>query len=46
MLSITVADSSETTPANFCGRLESAYSLLWGSHRISGKGVGDTLNLL
>ena len=39
----------------FCGkfceklllaRLESAYSLIWGSHEIWGKGGGDTLALL
>ena len=27
-------------------RLESAYSLIWGSHKICGKGGGDTLALL
>ena len=27
-------------------RLESAYSLIWGSHKIWGKGGGDTLDLL
>ena len=27
-------------------RLESAYSLIWGSHEIWGKGGGDTLALL
>ena len=27
-------------------RLESAYSLIWGSHKILGKGGGDTLALL
>ena len=27
-------------------RLESAYSLIWGSHKIWGKGLGDTLDLL
>ena len=26
--------------------LESAYSLIWGSHKIWGKGGGDTLDLL
>ena len=26
--------------------LESAYSLIWGSHKIWGKGGGDTLALL
>ena len=40
---------------NFCGkfcgklllaRLESAYSLIWGSHKIWGKGGWDTLDLL
>ena len=39
----------------FCGKfckklllacLESAYSLIWGSHKIWGKGGGDTLDLL
>ena len=39
----------------FCGKfceklllshLESAYSLIWGSHKISGKSGGDTLDLL
>ena len=28
------------------GSLESAYSLIWGSHKILGKGGGDTLDLL
>ena len=28
------------------GSLESAYSLIWGSHKIWGKGGGDTLDLL
>ena len=28
------------------GSLESAYSLIWGSHEIWGKGGGDTLALL
>ena len=27
-------------------RLESAYSLIWVSHKIWGKGGGDTLDLL
>ena len=27
-------------------RLELAYSLIWGSHKIWGKGGGDTLDLL
>ena len=27
-------------------RLESAYSLIWGSHKIWGNGGGDTLDLL
>ena len=27
-------------------RLESAYSLIWGSHEIEGNGGGDTLALL
>ena len=30
----------------FAGSLESAYSLIWGSHKIWGKGGGDTLDLL
>ena len=35
----------------FCGKLllahlESAYSLIWGSHEIWGKGGGDTLAFL
>ena len=39
----------------FCGKfcrkfllahLESSYSLIWGSHKIWGKGGGDTLDLL
>ena len=28
------------------GSLESAYSLIWGSHKIWEKGGGDTLDLL
>ena len=28
------------------GSLESAYSLIWGSHKIWGKGGGETLDLL
>ena len=28
------------------GSLELAYSLIWGSHKIWGKGGGDTLDLL
>ena len=28
------------------GSLESAYSLIWGSHKIWGKGGGDTFDLL
>ena len=31
---------------NIAGSLESAYSLIWGSHEIWGKGGGDTLALL
>ena len=30
----------------FASSLESAYSLIWGSHKIWGKGGGDTLDLL
>ena len=30
----------------FAGSLESAYSLIWGSHKIWGKGGGETLDLL
>ena len=30
----------------FAGSLELAYSLIWGSHKIWGKGGGDTLDLL
>ena len=30
----------------FAGSLESAYSLIWDSHKIWGKGGGDTLALL
>ena len=36
-------------PLQICillARLESAYSLIWGSHEIWGKGGGDTLALL
>ena len=32
--------------AIIAGSLESAYSLIWGSHKIWGKGGGDTLDLL
>ena len=28
------------------GSLELAYSLIWGSHKIWGKGGGDTLDLI
>ena len=28
------------------GSVESIYSLIWGSHKIWGKGGGDTLDLL
>ena len=40
--------SSVVTDANIAlllARLESAYSLIWGSHKIWGKGGGDTLAL-
>ena len=30
----------------FAGSLELAYSLIWGSHKIWGKGGGDSLDLL
>ena len=30
----------------FAGSLELAYSLIWGSHNIWGKGGGDSLDLL
>ena len=32
--------------AFIAGSLELAYSLIWGSHKIWGKGGGDTLGLL
>ena len=35
-----------TKPKIIAGSLESAYSLIWGSHDIWGKGGGDTLALL
>ena len=35
-----------TTTVIIAGSLESAYSLIWGSHKISGKGGGDTLDFL
>ena len=33
-------------PPFIAGSLELAYSLIWGSHKIWGKGGGDTLDLL
>ena len=41
----TVFDADHEN-AIFAGSLESAYSLIWGSHKIWGKGGGDTLDLL
>ena len=35
-----------TCPVIIAGSLESAYSLIWGSHEIWGKGGRDTLALL
>ena len=37
---------NEQTIQVIAGSLESAYSLIWGSHKIWGKGGGDTLDLL
>ena len=38
--------ASDVNIAIIAGSLESAYSLIWGSHKIWGKGGGDTLDLL
>ena len=44
---VTAAESFSCNLYNFiAGSLESAYSLIWGSHKIWGKGGGDTLDLL
>ena len=42
----TVCEPFGTTCESLLARLESAYSLIWGSHKIWGKGGEDTLDLL
>ena len=44
MRSIIVVSTGNSTI--IAGSLESAYSLIWGSYKIWGKGDGDTLDLL
>ena len=46
---VVLIQSKSRLKSNFtliAGSLELAYSLIWGSHKIWGKGGGDTLDLL
>ena len=38
--------ASDANTGIIAGSLELAYSLIWGSHKIWGKGGGDSLDLL
>ena len=42
----TAAAATEPVYSSLLARLESAYSLIWGSHKIWGQGGGEPLALL